>query len=99
MRLRGEGAGDRKHRVRRDAPAAQYRADGAPDATVAVGERMNSRELGVRDRDLGDRLDVVTVDERDQVVQERRDVLRRWRDVERATGRVLGYRSDTERRT
>jgi hypothetical protein len=66
--------------VRRHAAAAEDRSDeGEPDAAVAVGERVDALELGVGDRCLGDRLDVVSVREGDEVLEQAGDRLRRVR--------------------
>lgn len=61
----------RAHQVQ---TAGEDPADQDPsDAPVAIGIRMDQLELGVRDRGLGDRIDVRAVHVSDQIVEQRRD--------------------------
>lgn len=85
----GEHEADRRHDRRRDAAAAVDDVDqAAPDAPVAVGEGVDRLELGVGDRCLERRGEVVAVQECDEVGEQIVDFLRgRWDELRGAGSR------------
>ncbi len=83
------GVGCQHHADRGDeagcdaAPAQDHVDEAASGAAVAVTEGVDGLELGVRDRGLRDGGQVVEVHERDEVVEQARHAIRRWRDERR----------------
>jgi hypothetical protein len=51
-----------------------------PRAAIPVGERMNRLELGMSDRGLRDRRQIVGIAEVAEIFEQLRDILGRWRD-------------------
>lgn len=78
-RLRRQAQTDRRHERRRHRPAPQHHVDQCPSgAAVSVRERVHRLELGVNQGRLHDRRQVVTVEERAQVLQQSGHPIRRW---------------------
>jgi hypothetical protein len=62
----------------------------AADATVAVGVRMDDLELRVHDPGMGNHRDVLSVHERNEVLDQRGDPVRVRRDVAGIARAVVG---------
>ena len=80
---------DRWHEAGCDTASAKDHVDEAPaDPTVAIEERMDRLELGMGDRRLRDRWQIVAVGEGDQIIDQRLDVGLWRRDVASVDRRV-----------
>lgn len=71
---------NRRHETRRDTGAPQDNVDKASTyAAVAVDEWMDGLELSVRDRSLSDWWEVVTLEERGEILEEADQLVLRGR--------------------
>ena len=62
----------------------------APRPPVAVDKRMDGLELRMGDRRFGDRIDVPSLRERNEVIERLCDPRRRWRNEKGTMGTVRG---------